>query len=351
MRGRRRSVRVPSWRARPCDGDGLMRVVVSGAGGPIGAALTDLLESQGDHVVRLTRGDPGSDMITWDPDGGRIDAAGLEGADAVVHLAAEPIAPPLTKGKRERVLGSRSKGTRLLASTLAGLDKKPDVLLSASAIGFYGDRGNETLTETSAAGTGFLSEVVLQWEAATRPGGGSRDPGRPRPHRLGSHRSGRCVVEAADPLQAGSGWPARLRSSMVELDLAHRRGARNGVLHRDRGAERGGEPHLTDAGDQRRVHNAIGCRAAPAICDRGTCRGAEAGFGIRPRRRPGAGERTGHARAASPERVFVPARASSTRPSPPSSEVGHDTGMSHPPDTVRAWSLWSWWKTRCASSS
>jgi hypothetical protein len=146
-----------------------MRVVVSGAGGPIGAALTDLLESQGDHVVRLTRGDPGSDMITWDPDAGRIDAAGLEGADAVVHLAAEPIAPPLTKGKRERVLGSRSKGTRLLALTLAGLDQKPNVLLSASAIGFYGDRGNETLTETSTAGTGFLSEVVLQWEAATRP--------------------------------------------------------------------------------------------------------------------------------------------------------------------------------------
>ena len=146
-----------------------MRVVVSGAGGPIGAALTYLLESQGDHVVRLTRGEPGSDMITWDPDGGRIDAAGLEGADAVVHLAAEPIAPPLTKGKRERVLASRSKGTRLLASTLAGLDQKPDVLLSASAIGFYGDRGNETLTETSTVGTGFLSEVVLQWEAATRP--------------------------------------------------------------------------------------------------------------------------------------------------------------------------------------
>ncbi|HEX2370015.1 MAG TPA: TIGR01777 family oxidoreductase [Acidimicrobiia bacterium] len=146
-----------------------MRVVVSGAGGPIGAALTDLLESQGDHVVRLTRGDPGSDMITWDPDAGRIDAAGLEGADAVVHLAAEPIAPPLTKGKRERVLGSRSKGTRLLALTLAGLDQKPNVLLSASAIGFYGNRGNETLTETSTAGTGFLSEVVLQWEAATRP--------------------------------------------------------------------------------------------------------------------------------------------------------------------------------------
>jgi uncharacterized protein len=98
-----------------------------------------------------------------------IDAAGLEGADVVVHLAAKPIAPPLTKRKRERVLGSRSKGTRLLASTLAGLDHKPDVLLSASAIGFYGDRGDETLTETSTAGSGFLSEVVLQWEAATRP--------------------------------------------------------------------------------------------------------------------------------------------------------------------------------------
>ena len=82
-----------------------MRVVVSGAGGPIGAALTDLLESQGDHVVRLTRGDPGPDMITWDPDGGRIDAAGLEGADAVVHLAAEPIAPPLDQGEARTGVG------------------------------------------------------------------------------------------------------------------------------------------------------------------------------------------------------------------------------------------------------
>ena len=146
-----------------------MRVVISGAGGPIGTVLTRLLRHRGDDVVRLTRGDPGTDAITWDPDSRHIDTAGLEGADAVVHLAAEPISPPLTSGKRDRVLRSRSEGTRLLASTLAGLDKRPAVMVSASAIGFYGDRGDETLTETSASGSGFLSEVVRVWEAATEP--------------------------------------------------------------------------------------------------------------------------------------------------------------------------------------
>lgn len=148
-----------------------MRVVISGAGGPIGTVLTRLLRHRGDDVVRLTRGDPGTDAITWDPDSRHIDTAGLEGADAVVHLAAEPISPPLTSGKRDRVLRSRSEGTRLLASTLAGLDKRPAVMVSASAIGFYGDRGDETLTETSASGSGFLSEVVR---------GGRRQRSQPR---------------------------------------------------------------------------------------------------------------------------------------------------------------------------
>ena len=146
-----------------------MRVAVSGAGGPIGTALIGLLASRGDHVIRLTRGAPGPETVTWDPDNGAIDAAGLEGTDAVVHLAAEPISPPLTARKRERVLRSRSEGTRLLASTLAGLDPKPAVLVSASAIGFYGDRGEETLTEASPSGSGFLSDVVRKWEEAAAP--------------------------------------------------------------------------------------------------------------------------------------------------------------------------------------
>ena len=154
-----------------------MRVAVSGAGGPIGTALIGLLASRGDHVIRLTRGAPGPETVTWDPDKGAIDAAGLEGTDAVVHLAAEPISPPLTARKRERVLRSRSEGTRLLASTLAGLDPKPAVLVSASAIGFYGDRGEETLTEASPSGSGFLSDVVRKWEGPRnrrrRPGSGS----------------------------------------------------------------------------------------------------------------------------------------------------------------------------------
>ncbi len=199
-----------------------MRVVISGAGGPIGTALTRLLRRRGDDVVRLTRGDPGTDAITWDPDSQRIDTAGLEGADAVVHLAAEPISPPLTSGKRDRVLRSRSEGTRLLASTLAGLDNGPAVMVSASAIGFYGDRGDETLTETSASGSGFLSEVVREWEAATEPAAECWDPSGPRPNRSGAHLTGRSTVATVDSVQAWTGRSARIGSPMVELDIAHR---------------------------------------------------------------------------------------------------------------------------------
>lgn len=149
-----------------------MDIAVTGSSGFIGTALTSALSDRGDRVIRLVR--PGSraggDTIPWDPAAGTIDAASLEGIGAVVNLAGRAIAPqPWTHAYKADVLGSRVKATTLLATTIAGLQRPPKVLVSASASGYYGSRGNEILTEASGPGTGFLSEVCVQWEAATKP--------------------------------------------------------------------------------------------------------------------------------------------------------------------------------------
>ncbi|MEY2403482.1 MAG: uncharacterized protein QOD38_1033 [Acidimicrobiaceae bacterium] len=136
-----------------------MRVAVTGSHGFIGSALVPALENGGHEVVRVGR----------DADG-TLDVAKLYGADAVVHLAGEGVAAKRwTPEQKRRVLESRTQGTGLLAETIAGMERKPSVLLSASAIGYYGDRGDEVLTEASGAGRGFLSQVCVQWEAATAP--------------------------------------------------------------------------------------------------------------------------------------------------------------------------------------
>jgi uncharacterized protein (TIGR01777 family) len=145
-------------------------VLVSGAGGMIGRALRPALEGAGHRVVALRRGPAPGEGPRWDPEAGTIDAAALEGTGAVVHLAGEPIASRRwTPEQKERILASRSRGTELLARTLAGLDAKPAVLVSMSGVDYYGDRGDERLTETSPSGAGFLAEVCRQWEAATKP--------------------------------------------------------------------------------------------------------------------------------------------------------------------------------------
>lgn len=153
-----------------------MDVAITGASGLIGKALVSALEADGHRVVRLAR--PGSkgaatgsgDTIAWSPDAGTIDAGGLEGVDAVVHLAGEGIAERRwSDAQKQRILESRTKGTALLSSTLAALRRPPRVLLSSSAIGYYGDRGTEVLTEQSGPGEGFLTDVCVAWEQATRP--------------------------------------------------------------------------------------------------------------------------------------------------------------------------------------
>src|SRR5690242_13065590 len=148
-----------------------MDVLITGASGLIGTALTHALEQRGDRVVRLSRHGAADDgEIGWDPRRGRIDAPALEGFDAVVHLAGEGIGEhKWTDEQKQRIRDSRVNGTSLLVGALATRERKPRVVVSASAIGIYGNRGDEVLTEDSAPGRDYLADVCLQWEAATAP--------------------------------------------------------------------------------------------------------------------------------------------------------------------------------------
>jgi uncharacterized protein (TIGR01777 family) len=146
-----------------------MKIVVSGSTGLIGSALTISLHRRGDEVVPLVRRrvSPGEHALAWDPERGTIDRAGLEGADAVIHLAGENVFGRWSPAKKQRIHDSRVKGTRLISDALAGLSRRPATLLAASAIGYYGDRGDEAVTEESAPGEDFLAHVARDWEAAT----------------------------------------------------------------------------------------------------------------------------------------------------------------------------------------
>lgn len=151
-----------------------MKVIVTGSTGLVGRALVRSLLADGHEVTRLVRGDaqgfraPGTAAVHWDPERGEIDAQALEGHDAAVHLAGENIGEGRWDDeKKRRIIESRVKGTTLLADALAGLSAKPKVLVSASATGFYGDRGAEILREESASGNNFVSEVCREWEKST----------------------------------------------------------------------------------------------------------------------------------------------------------------------------------------
>jgi hypothetical protein len=147
-----------------------VRVVVTGASGLIGTALVGALQARGDEVTRLVRRAPATGEARWDPETGQIDAAALEGQDAVVHLAGVGIADKRwTDEHKGAVIQSRLQGTSLLADTLADLTDKPKAMASASAVGYYGVRGDEVLTEDAEAGAGFLADTCKQWEAATAP--------------------------------------------------------------------------------------------------------------------------------------------------------------------------------------
>lgn len=147
-----------------------MRVVIGGASGLIGAALTAELRGAGHAVQRLVRRPAQAvDEIAWHPETGQIDQPSLEGADAVVHLGGESIAAGRwTPARKAALRRSRVESTSLLAGAIAKLAARPAVFLCASAIGYYGDRGDEVLDESAPPGRGFLPEVCVAWEDATR---------------------------------------------------------------------------------------------------------------------------------------------------------------------------------------
>jgi uncharacterized protein len=145
-------------------------VVVSGSSGLLGTALIPFLTAGGFHATRLVRRPPGPAEIGWDPAQGKLDPAHLEGVDAVINLGGESLAHwPWTEAYKRRILESRTRTTELLAGAFTRMDRPPLVLVSASAVGYYGDRGDEILREESKPGTGFLAEVAQAWEAATEP--------------------------------------------------------------------------------------------------------------------------------------------------------------------------------------
>lgn len=146
-----------------------MKILISGSHGLVGTALIERLQSAGHEISRLVRHYPGSeDEIEWSPDRYSIQIARLEGFDAVFNLAGESIAEGRwTDEKKHRIRESRVKGTKLLGDALANLAQPPQTFICASAIGYYGNRGDEVLTEKSSSGNDFLSEVCREWEEAT----------------------------------------------------------------------------------------------------------------------------------------------------------------------------------------
>jgi uncharacterized protein len=202
-----------------------LRVAVTGASGMLGSCLAAFLSTGGHEVLRVVRGRAaGAGEVAWDPATGSIERDKLEGLDAVVHLAGENIAASRwSDARKAAILESRAKGTRLLATTLAALSVKPKVFLSASAVGYYGDRGDERLDEGSSSGSGFLAEVVRLWEAAAEP---ASDTGiRTATMRFGVILTpkGGALAKMLLPFQLGAGGPiggGRQGFSWISLDDA-----------------------------------------------------------------------------------------------------------------------------------
>ncbi|HYV34495.1 MAG TPA: TIGR01777 family oxidoreductase, partial [Gemmataceae bacterium] len=145
-----------------------MKIAITGSSGLVGSALVPFLTTGGHHVTRIARTSTNEGDAAWNPVTGQIEAGRVEGLDAVIHLAGENIAARRWNAEQKaRIRASRVQGTKLLCETLAKLQRPPQVLISASAIGYYGDQGDRELTEESPSGSGFLPEVCREWEAVT----------------------------------------------------------------------------------------------------------------------------------------------------------------------------------------
>jgi uncharacterized protein len=190
-----------------------MRVAVTGTHGLVARHLLPALESRGHVVVKLVRSGTGATQpgeVTWDPTASEIEATQLADVDAFVHLAGVGIGDRRwNDAHRHAVMASRVQGTALLARTAAGLDPRPSVFVSASAVGYYGDRGDEELDELSPSGTGYLAEVCRRWEAAT----------------AATAAAGiRTVLARSGVIQAGDGGALKTQLPLFKLGLGSRLG-------------------------------------------------------------------------------------------------------------------------------
>ena len=184
-----------------------MHVAITGSTGLVGSALVPFLTTGGHTVTRVVRdrGRAGPGDVVWDPARGQIDAAALEGVDAVVHLAGEPVSERWTREHKAAILASRQEGTRLIAEAIAGLARPPRVFVSTSAVGIYGDGGDQPLDEDGPHGRDFLAQVAEAWEAAAEP---ARRAGVRTVHpRLGVVLSpaGGALARLLPPFQMGGG--------------------------------------------------------------------------------------------------------------------------------------------------
>jgi uncharacterized protein (TIGR01777 family) len=152
---------------------GPRRIAITGATGFLGSALVDFFSGAGHELLRLTRhpsSAPGKARdVAWDPARGELDPRALEGVDVVIHLAGASVSERWTESHKRAIRDSRVQGTSLVARTIAGLAKRPSVLVSASATGYYGDGGDRVLEEASPSGRDFLAGIAREWEASTRP--------------------------------------------------------------------------------------------------------------------------------------------------------------------------------------
>ena len=213
-------------------------IALSGASGLLGSAVAPALAAAGWQVRPLVRRAPNPGEFRWDPAAGTIDASALAGVSAAVHLAGESIADGRwTPARKARIRSSRILGTRLLSESLARLPVRPEVLVSASAVGIYGDRGDQLLDENSPLGTDFLAEVGKEWEGATAP---ASDAGIRVVHlRFGIilSKEGGALPRMVTPFQLGAGGPignGRQWMSWISIDDAVTiilEALRNGDMH------------------------------------------------------------------------------------------------------------------------
>ena len=252
-----------------------MRFVLGGASGYLGTALRDHLARGGHDVVRLVRGEARSPSeSTWDAYQGQVDSAVLASANVVVNLSGATIGRPWTRSYRRTILDSRVKSTSTLANAIAALDHKP-TFLSQTGMNFYGDdRGDEVLTEDSAAGGGFLGGVVTPWEASTRVAAESGA-------RVCLMRSGVVLGPGGGtlrtlqiPFRLGVGGRLGDGTQYFSSISLHRLGPRRGLPRHDRLGHRPVQPDGAAAPDQRRAHTGARSTASPAD--------GVAGAGVRP---------------------------------------------------------------------